>query len=228
MLAFKGVRRHFSNAFQNHFRKVRFAADAGGVPDEFAVFLRGISPRRLAAAHSLTDVFLRFAEQHRDVFVGMQAVADEERDHHEVSRAGEPVAVADTRVFLHEHGVNFGVFFSRADELDLALDGDAGVFVVARAVAGDEERDVLRFGRARKGMPLEDVAGTGENHVRHARVCADGSAVKKRLRVAPLHAREIGLVVRAQAKFARDDLLGEVAFADEQRHDEYARREYAA
>ena len=57
---------------------------------------------------------------------------------------------------------------------------------------------------------------------------ANRAAVVNRL-VAPfLNAGKIGLVVRSQAELARDDFLGEIAFADKQRYDEYARRKHAA
>lgn len=116
------------------------------------------------------------------------------------------------------------------DESDLVLDRFAGVLVVAGAVAGDEERRPVRPRAAavRRRMLLHHVAGAGEDHLGHARVGTDRSAVMKRLRTAPLDTRETRLAVPAEAELARDDLLGEVAFADEQRHDEDPRRGRAA
>src|SRR5439155_26322481 len=109
---------------------------------------------------------------------------------------------------------------SRANKFDLPLDGLAGILVAARAVPGDEQRGLAGLWSARRGMLFDDVARAGQQHLRHAVVRADWTAVVERLAAALLHAREVRLVVRAQAEFTRDDFLGEVSFADEQRHNE--------
>ena len=93
---------------------------------------------------------------------------------------------------------------------------------------GDEQGSLAGRGNARRRVVLDDAARAGQEHLSHAVMGANRAAVVERLGAALLDAREIGLVIRAQAEFARDDFLGEVPFADEQRHDENARGEDAA
>ena len=111
---------------------------------------------------------------------------------------------------------------------DLLFDGLAGVLVVARAVAGDEEGRFERFGGARKGELFDDAARPRQKHLRHAGVGPDRPAVIEGL--APMQARagKTGAVLRGESQFPRDDLVGEVAFADKQGHDENAGGEHAA
>ena len=89
------------------------------------------------------------------------------------------------------------------------------------------------FGRC-KGAPTasaflpligSDFDNTLEDDCGHAVVRADRAAVVQALGTALLDAGKGLLAGRAETQLARDDLLGEVAFADEQRHDEHARRE---
>src|SRR6185295_19830982 len=54
--------RRFSHAFQNHFRNQWFAADAGRIPDEFAVPLRRIAPDGLTTFQALPHDAFRLAE----------------------------------------------------------------------------------------------------------------------------------------------------------------------
>src|SRR5687768_12308354 len=56
---------------------------------------------------------------------------------------------------------------------------------------------------------------------------ADRAAVMERLRAARLNAWKTGITGLAQSKFARNHLFREIAFADEKRHDENARRKDA-
>src|SRR5688572_163532 len=198
-----------------------FASDAGGVPEKFTFFLGGVAPGRLAFLETFLDDALGFAEHDGDVFVGMEAVADEERDHDDVASGGHGVTVADAGIFLHEDRMDFGVFAAGADEFDLAFDRFAGVFIVAGAVAGDEERGFGRLGRARERMFLDDVASAGEQEFGHAFVGADRPAIKDLLRepviLANLNTIEAGCAVMREAEFARNDFLGEVTLTDEER-----------
>src|ERR1051325_6994892 len=119
--------------------------------------------------------------------------------------------------------MHFAVEFSRPDQVGLAFDGFAGVLVVAGAVTRDEKRGVLRLRRTGKGMLLHDFASAAQKHVRHAVVSADRAAIIELLRSAfrlphPWF----------ESQFPRNDFLGEVAFADEEGHDEYTRSEHAA
>ena len=216
-----------AHPLQDHVRNVRFAADSRGVPHELSFFFSRIAPGGLAAFEPALHRFLRLAEHHRNVLVGMQPVADEEGNQDNVPSARQAVAIPDARFFFHENRVDLGVKILRADEFDLALDGLTGVFVAARAVAGDEQRGLIRFRRARDRIFLDDFSRAREQHIRHAVVRADGTAVINRLRTALLHAGKIGLVVPAQAEFTGDDFFGEVTFADEQRNDEDTRRKNA-
>src|SRR5690349_14611724 len=77
------------NPREDHVGQARLVADAGGVPGSFAVFLRGVAPRGLAVAAALADRALGFAEEDGDVLAGMEPVADEEGDNHDVPGAGE-------------------------------------------------------------------------------------------------------------------------------------------
>ena len=189
--------------------------------------LRGIAPGWLSAFESALHRFNRFAQHERNAFVRVQSVADEERHHDDILRSCQPVAISDARLLFHEHGMHFRVNVSRADEFDLSFDGCARVFVVARAVAGDEQSDVLPLGRCRPGMFLNNFTGARQQHVRHAVVRADRTAVVNRPAAAPLRAGKIGSIIGAKAEFARDDFLGEITFADEQRNDEDTRRKHA-
>ena len=146
-----GLRGGFADALQDNFRHQRLAADAGGVPNAFAFVLGWVAPGRLAQLQPLPHDGPGRAQHHRNVFKGMQAVADEERDHNHVLRLRQLVAIADARVFLHEKGVDLGKKVLGADQLHLPLDGFAGILVVARAVAGDEQGGLRRPGARGKG-----------------------------------------------------------------------------
>src|SRR5881296_865006 len=73
-------RRCLAHPFQNHVGEGWFVADAGGVPDSFAAFFGRVTPGGLAALVALLDHPRRGAQHHGDLFVGVQPVADKERD----------------------------------------------------------------------------------------------------------------------------------------------------
>src|SRR5207247_2492745 len=87
---------------------------------------------------------------------------------------------------------------------------------------------IFRLWRARERKLFHNLASAGENHAGHAVMRADRAAVVKRLLAAFLHARQILLRIRAQTEFTRNDFFREIAFADEQRHDEDSWSEHAA
>ena len=222
----------FADAFEDYVGEVRLAADAGGIPEKFALLLGRVAPGGLTFLEPLLDDAFGFAEHDRDVFKGMESVADEERDHDDVAGGGHGVAIADARVFFHEDGVDLGVFAAGADEFDLAFDGLAGVFVVAGAVTGNEKGGLGWLGSARKRMFLDDVAGAGDQQFGHAFVSANRAAIVDLLGatvgLSDLEGIEARHPVKGEAEFARDNFLGEIPFADEERNNEYPRGECAA
>lgn len=108
---------------------------------------------------------------------------------------------------------------ARADQLHLPLDRLARVLIVPRAVAGDEQRNVRRQRRPWERMLRHHLACPRHDHVRHAVVRPDGTAVIQSLTAALLNTREFALPLGAKAQLARDHLLREIALADEQRHE---------
>ena len=129
---------------------MRLAADGRRIPDQFAVFFRRIAPRRLAGGEPLLNGRPRFAEQNRNVLLRVQTVADEKRHDDQIFRLREPIAFGNARVFFKENRVDAAVKIQRADQFHLPLDRLARIFVFLRAVAGDEQRDLRRLGRARE------------------------------------------------------------------------------
>src|SRR5688500_9283495 len=113
----------FADAFEDDVWEVGFAADAGGVPDKLAFFFGGVAPGGLTFCKTPLDDAFRFAEHDRDVFVRMEAVADEEGDNDDVAGGSHGVAIADAGGFFHEYGMDFGVNAADPDEIGLALDG---------------------------------------------------------------------------------------------------------
>ena len=128
----------FADSFKDHVGDVRFRADGGRVPDKFAVSRGRVAPGRLAAVEAVANNFSRLAEHHGNVLEGMQAVADEERDHNNPFGPRHLVTVADAGILLHECRVDFGVKILRANQLDLPLNRFARILVVARPVPRDE------------------------------------------------------------------------------------------
>src|SRR5688572_28064722 len=101
--------------------------------------------------------------------------------------------------------MDFGVFVFGANEFDLALDGFAGIFVLAGAMAGDKERCFAGLWRAREWMLGNGFFGAREQDFGHAVVGADGAAVMDRLIVAAENA-----FVGSEAELARDHFVREV------------------
>src|SRR5688572_26561743 len=67
-----------AHPLEDYFGDLGLVANAGGIPEALAFFLSGIAPGGLAGAETLTNGFFGLAEHYGDVFVGMEAVADEE------------------------------------------------------------------------------------------------------------------------------------------------------
>src|SRR3954466_15036850 len=114
--------------------------------------------------------------------------------------------------------MHFGIFILRADQFDLALDGFTRFFILARAVACDEQRRFGRLWRPREGMFRNRFLSASEENFSYAVVRADGAAIVNRLHSPRLHA-----FARLEAQFARDHFVSEVAFADEERDAKDAR-----
>src|SRR5687768_13746652 len=108
--------------------------------------------------------------------------------------------------------MDFSVFVFGANEFDLSFDGIAGVFVLAGAVAGDEERRFAGLWRAREWMLRNGFLCAREQDFGHAVVGADRTAVMDRLVVAAEDA-----FIASEAEFARNHFVSEVAFADKKR-----------
>jgi hypothetical protein len=151
----------------------------------------------------------------------MHPIADEKRDHDNIPDLRHAVTITDARVFFDENGMHLGIFVPMPNEFDLSLDGFAGVFILSRAVAGDEKSDFGGLGRLRKWMLRNNIPGTGQQDARHAFVGANGRAIIERLLSPLLHARE-SLIVCAKAQLKWDGFLGKITFTDKERHDEDA------
>src|SRR4051812_4080193 len=98
---------------------MRFGADWRRVPDEFIMTLGGITPRWLLAGKAFLDLALGFAQQHWDVLLRVQAIADKERDDDDVLRLREFVAVGNARLLFEKNRVHGGVFVRCANDLHL-------------------------------------------------------------------------------------------------------------
>ena len=120
-------------------------------PEQFALLLGWVAPAWPALLEPVTDNAFRFAQHDRNILIRMQAVADEEGDHNEVSQLGQPVTVANARLFFHEDGVDFTINILRPNQVRLAFDGLAGVLIPPGAMAGNEQSRLLRPGRAGEG-----------------------------------------------------------------------------
>ncbi len=156
---------------------MRFAADGRRIPDESTVFFRRIAPCGLAGGQALGHHRLRLTQQNRDVLLRMQSVADEKRHHHQVLCPRQRITIGNTRQFLQINRVDAGIKPERPEPFDLPLGGLAGLFIPVRAVTGNEQRDVLRLRRARKGKLFDDPFGACQNDFRHAFVSAHRTAV---------------------------------------------------
>ena len=80
----------------------RFGADGGRIPDEFAVAFGGIAPGRLAGGKTFFHDAFRFAEQNRNVFLRVHAVADEKRHDDDIFRLRQFDSILRCAVLLPE------------------------------------------------------------------------------------------------------------------------------
>ncbi len=135
--------------------------------------------RRLAGGKALLDRPFRLAEQNRNVRLRVQAVADEKRDDDQVPGLRERITFANARAFFEKNRADGGINFHRPDQFRLPLDGPPRVFILHRAVAGDEQRDVPRLWRAGKGKSFHNFIGARQNDPGHAVVRADGLAIEQ-------------------------------------------------
>ena len=177
---------------------------------------------------TLLDDAFGGAEHDGDVLERMEAVGNEEGGDDNRFDSGEFIAIGDAGLLLHEDGVDLGVKVAGGDEFHLAFDGLAGVFGVAGAVAGDEKGRLGGFGGAWEREFFDNLRGGSEEDVGHAGMSSDRAAVIEGLGAAALDAVELSLLFGTEAEFARNDFLGEVALADEERNNKNARGEDAA
>lgn len=106
-------------------------ADGAGIPE--AAVADGVG-----VAEGVGADVVGHAEEDGDVFVGVEAVGDEEGDDDDVGLGGDGWPVFDVWGFFHEGGVDFGVDVFLADDVGLSVDDLCGVFVEAGAVSYDE------------------------------------------------------------------------------------------
>ena len=148
----------FADALEYDFREVGGGANSGSVPEEFAFAFSGVAPGGVVFGEALLDSAFRFAEEDGDVLDGVEAVSNEEGDHHDVLGIGGGVAVGDVGGLLHEGGQDVDVVGARANGLDLGLDGFAGVPIFPGAVASDEKGGLVGAWGVGEGVLLDDVA----------------------------------------------------------------------
>ncbi len=211
----------FADAFQNDVGDFWFRADCRGVPNQLSISFGGISPCWLAAGKAFLNKSFGFAEQDGNVLLCVHSIADEERNDDNVAGLGQFVTLFDTRLFFEEDGVHIGIFVKFSDEFDLALDGLAGVCVLFRAVTGDEERRFGGLRRAREGESGGNFTYPRQQYGGHTAVRTDGVAVKRGACSVLCDAR-FGISGQIEAQGGGNDVLAEVTFTDEQRHDEDA------
>ena len=187
---------------EHDFGEERFGADGAGVVDLAAVEVIGVASEDLDLAGG-GGGFGFHAEEDGDVLERVEPVGDEEGDDDDVRGGGESGPVGDEWWFFHVGVDDFcEAAVHGADDFDLVLDGLGGVVIEAGAVADDDETAVGErdaFG---------DFGGAFEEEPRHGRVDADGVGVVGD------GVAEVGGAA-GEAEFARDDVLGEVALADE-------------
>lgn len=178
------------------------AADGIGVAAEDLGVARTAGPAQCGAGLGVD------AEEDGDVLVGVEAIGDEEGDDDDVGRRGLLLPVGDEGIFFHEHAEDLFVLIEGLDAGDLFFYGEAGIFIEGGAVADDDERGVAGIDGG------SNFAGAMQEELRHIGVIADGVAVLERARGEAGAGREVcdGAI---EAEFAGDDLLGEIAFADE-------------
>jgi len=196
------------------------SAHDGGVPDELAISFSRISPGRLAHAQALLDYAFGIAEHYGNIFLSVHPLADEKWNDDDVSRFCEVKTFADFGSFFEEYGVDPGVDVLRANQVGLVLDGGSRIFVLFGAVAGDKQRQILRFRRAREGIFFDNFAGAFQKDCGDAIVSADRFAVEEGLRAALLDTREVFHAFSFEAQLSGDYFVTEIAFADEERDNE--------
>lgn len=205
----------FPHSIENDIGDARFGADGIGIPDEFFVAFGGISPSGLALGKAIFDEVFGFAEQHRNIFLRVHAVADEEWDDDNIPGFGDFVTFLDAWILFEKGGMDSGILVGSVHERDLAFDGFAGVFVLVGAVAHDEKSRVAGPGCAWEREFGSDLGRSRHQYADHAIVRADRGAVNKN----GLPGFKRGLS-GSKTKFPRNDVTDEVTFADEERDDE--------
>lgn len=212
----------FADSLENDVGHAGVSADAGGIPNTFALFFCGVTPGGLAVLKPLPYNALGFTQQHRNIFTSMQAIAGEERDDDEVLRLCKVIALSDAGLFFHENRMDGSIKILFAEKVGLVLDGNAGIVVLFGAVTGDKERNVLKLRRAGKREFFDDFAGASEQNRGEAIVCANGLAVELFLRAISPDAGEFALTFTEETKRVWNDVLAEIAFADKEGDDEDA------
>jgi hypothetical protein len=169
---------------------------------------------------AVADGDFGFAKKCGDILLDVKAVADEERNYHQIRDLRQRVNLLDLRSFLHEHRVHLGIAAQGTDLPGLPLNGQPGILVAWSAVSGDEKGRVIWTRRAGGGMADEGLLSPGEKCPGHAGVSADRLAVTDCAILKGLNTAEWRLRVLWQTEGAGDYLGGEVAFTDHERDHE--------
>src|SRR6185369_17097793 len=109
------------HSIQHNLRHQGMRTDTLTVPNQFPPLLGRIPPRRLLPPEPLPDNSLGLAQQHRNIRLGVHALADKKRDHHHVARPGQLVPLVDFRRLLQEQGMDRSVLAGRAHQFGLAI-----------------------------------------------------------------------------------------------------------
>ena len=185
------------------------------------MLLGRIAPRRRAALQPCRHQRRRFAQANGQILRRVQALAEEKWDHHQILRLRHSVAFLDQRRFFEKNRLDLGVISKSTDHLHLTVGRLARPFGLRGAVSGQDERGFLRSRRARERMPLDYVARPSQDDLSDGRMRADGSAVMKDLLTALLPAGEVQLTSVLEPERDWNSFLGEIAFAEKERHEEY-------
>ena len=194
------------NLVQNDRCQQAFGSDGGAVVEGFVTEVVGVVAEDIAMAGGTAGILFD-AQKDGNILIGMQAIGDEKRDDDDLWGWGDEIPSGDERGFFHvgvEHGGVAGT--GGGDAADLVADGLGGVGIQAGAVAGDDEGGLCGIGLG------SDLSGTAQDQFGHGRVGAHGLAVMK-----DFAADEGGWA--GELEFPWDDVLGEIALADEIRHD---------
>ena len=187
---------------QDYIRHQGLGADGRGIVEVLPAQLVGIVTEHIGLAGGRTDLLFQ-SQQHRNVLERVQSVRDEKRDDDDIRGIRHLIPIRNEWLFLH-----VGVRHQRVarpgcgDEIRLVPDGFRRVLVQPGAVPGDDQRGVRRI-RVRCNLlrPAEDQAC-------HRRMDAHRQAIMEGFPVA--HRR-----VPRKLELPRDDVLGEIPFADE-------------